>query len=291
MHRLLKSFIIFAVALVAVSAGSCASAERERPKEKRERRYDGPVIDLHAHLVVTGAPDEDELFRKNAADPRLQRVGAIVMAPFGRLDETRSLNDKAIALQKENPKIVAVASVHPYDGGALDELERVALAGVKVLALQPALQGVDLADARVAALVQRCGQREVAVMLEATGDASVFGKTAALALKNPQTQLIIAHIGFSDFHQAALFMLTAKNANYADNVWFDVSATAPVYVNSPYEEQLAWIIRRFPKKVLFGSDFPLYSSSIAIDAVQSLGLSEGEQADVLYGNAARLLKL
>ena len=291
MHRLLPVFVVLAVTAAAMSGAGCAT-DRDRPKEKRERRYDGPVIDLHAHLVLTGAPDEAEQYRKNAADPRLQKVAAIVTAPAGKPDETKTLNDNALALQQENAKIVAVGSVHPADGSfALDELERLALAGTKIVALHPAVQGFDLADPRVAAVVQRCGERGIAVLIEGTADSSMFGKTVALALKYPQAQLIIAHMGFTDFHDAALLVLTAKNAAYAENVWFDVSITAPVYVNSPYEEQLAWVIRRFPKKVLFGSEFPLFTSGAAIDAVQSLGLTEGEQADVLYGNAARLLKL
>lgn len=274
---------------LAVTASSCASGDN-RPKARKERTYDGPVIDLHAHLVLTGHVDENENFRKNAADPRLQKLGAIVTAPLGKADETRSLNDRVLALVKENAKIVPIPSVHPGDGQfALDELERVAQAGAKLIALHATTQGLDLNDARVGNLVARAGERQMTVLIEGTADPTIFSKTLALALRHPNTQIIVAGMGVTDFHDAAVFALMSKFPGYTDNVWFDVSLTAPLYANSPYEEQLAWVIRRFPKKVLFGSDFPLFTSGAGIEAVQSLGLTEGEQADVLFGNAARLL--
>lgn len=282
--------LALALALVLAALGaSCASSDN-KPKQRRERTYDGPVIDLHTHLVLTGHVDEADAFRKNAADPRLQKVGAIVTAPQGKPEETKAQNDRVLALVKENAKIVPIPSVHPADGQfALDELERVVQAGAKLIALHVTTQGIDLNDARVGNLVQRAGERGVTVLIEAVADPTVFSKVLGLALRHPQTTIIVAGIGVTDFHDAAVFALMTKYPGYTDNVWFDVSLTAPLYVNSPYEEQLAWVIRRFPKKVLFGSDFPLFSSGAAIDAAQNIGLTEGEQADVLFGNAARLL--
>jgi len=98
-------------------------------------------------------------------------------------------------------------------------------------------------------------------------------------------------MGLTEFDEAAMFSQAKKNPAYSDNVYFDLASTAALYTRSPYADELVWVIRRFPKNVLFGSDFPLDTSAQAVDAVQQLGLEEGEQADVLYGNAARLLKL
>ena len=285
----------FAVLLVALSAfalfGACASSNPEERRARKVRRYDGPVIDVHAHLVFTGAADEEEKFKKNAADPHITRLGAVVVAATP--SEARGLNDRVLALAREDPKIFAVATVHPAAMDAVAEIDRVADAGARMVALDPVKQRIDLLDPKVGVIVDRCGTRGLPVLIEADAAMSpgVMGKALTLALEHPQAQLVLAHMGLTGFDDAALFGNAKKNPLYGDNVYFDVSSTAALYARSPYADELVWVIRRFPKNVLFGSDFPLDTSAQAVEAVQSLGLEEGEQADVLYANAARLLKL
>ncbi len=279
-----------AVSFAAVPFAGCASQEPHERK-RRVQRYDGPVIDVHAHLAVTGAADEEERFRKNAADPHITRIGAVVVAAAPA--DARPLNDRVLALARELPKLFAVASVHPAQPDAVAEIDRVADAGARMIALDPVRQHIDLADPRVGAIVERCGQRALPVLIEADGALSpgVLGKILALAMDHPQARLIAAHMGLTSFSQATMFAMAKKNPAYPDNVFFDVSSTATLYARSPYAEHLVWVIRRFEKNVLFGSDYPLDTSAQAVDAVQNLGLEEDEQADVLYGNAARLLQL
>lgn len=277
-----------------LGALSCASSARPRERERRARRYDGPVLDLYAHLALTGATDEAEQYRKNAADPRLQKIAAVVTAPAGRPDETRAQNDRVLALAAENKKIVPVPSVFPTDGpAALDELNRVADAGATLVHLSPSPRGLDPADPSVAALVQRAGERGIVLFVEGNGpaDPSLFARVLALAERYPATQLIVVRMGLVSFRDAAALIAAKKGPAWGDNVWLELSSTATLYAGSPAAAELVWIIRKLQKRVLFGSGFPLDTSSQAIDAVQALGLEEGEQADVLYGNAARLLHL
>lgn len=286
--------LLLALALLAGGAASCASSPRERERERRPRRYDGPVLDLYAHLALTGAADEAERYRKNAADPRLQKIAAVVTAPAGRPDETRAQNDRVLALAAENKKVVPVPSVFPYDGPpALDELTRLADAGVTLVHLSAAPQGIDPADPRLSALVQRAGERGVALFVEGSGpaDSTVFSRVIALAERHPSTQLIVVHMGLVAFRDAAALVAARQGPAWGDNVWLDLSSVATLYSGSPAAPELVWLIRKMQRRVLFGSGFPVDASSQAIDAVQKLGLEEGEQADVLYGNAARLLHL
>src|SRR3546814_2794082 len=78
----------------------------------------------------------------------------------GDLDAIRAGNDGVIALAARHPEVVPIATVHPYDGqAALDELARVAEAGVRVLKIHAHTQGFDVSDPRVEALVRRAGER------------------------------------------------------------------------------------------------------------------------------------
>ncbi len=43
---------------------------------------------------------------------------------------------------------------------------------------------------------------------------------------------------------------------YTRNLWFDLSATAHFFADSPYEEQLVWVARQIgTDRLLFGSDW------------------------------------
>jgi uncharacterized protein len=280
------------LAAIAVPLG-CATSERPRERERKVRRYNGPVIDLFAHYVVTGTAEEAEEYRKNAADPRLARIVAAVTAAPGRPEETRVLNDRAIQLAAENGKVLPMPSVNPYDAGAIEELGRMADAGAVLLRLSLGAASLDPSDAKVAAVVQRAGERGVAVFIEGAGaaDRGLFSRVITLAERHPSTQIVVVRSGLTAFRDAAALIQARKSPSWNDNVWLDLSSVATLYVGSPAAPELVWLIRKLQKRVLFGSGFPVDRSGAAIDAVQILGLEEGEQADVLYGNAARLLRL
>ena len=75
-------------------------------------------------------------------------------------------------------------------------------------------------------------------------------------------------------------------------MWFDLSAIATTYVDSPVEAELLWTLRKLGVgQVLFGSDWPVDTPVVAVDAVRRLGLTADEQQRVFHDNAAKLLGL
>jgi hypothetical protein len=73
-------------------------------------------------------------------------------------------------------------------------------------------------------------------------------------------------------------------------VYVDISAAAPLYADSPYADQFIWVLRKVgTDRILFGSDFPLYTPAEALDAVRALGFTDEEQAQILHDNAAALI--
>jgi len=70
-----------------------------------------------------------------------------------------------------------------------------------------------------------------------------------------------------------------------------LSAIATSYVDSPLEMELVWTMRQVGiSRILFGSDWPVDTPAIAVDAVRRLGLSVEEQQRVFFDNAKELLK-
>lgn len=279
-----------ALTLVALALVPTACASSEKPKrEKKVERYGGPVIDLRAAYD----PNDEEAFLRNAADPRLARIAAVVIAPAG-VQNARALNDRVLDLQRREAKVLACVSVHPYDGApALEEVDRAAAAGARLLALDATAQRFDLADSRVLDVVTRAGDRGMMVLVEggAISDLGAFGRIVELASRAPRTRFIVGHMGLTRFVDTAVIASLRRRPGWADNLFLDLSGAATLFVRSPYVDDLQWVIRLFPDRVLFGSDFPHDTTAQAIDATELLGLTEGEQSLILYANGAKLLGL
>jgi uncharacterized protein len=260
------------------------------------------IIDTHAHLRL--GDDDAALPTHTIGTADLQRLddeagvtqsALIVMARRGQLERTRTENDAVIAAAAaSNGRFYPVASVHPLDGAAaFVELERVAALGVRVIKLHPNTQNFDVSDPAVAALAARAGELNLILLFDSykPWDASEIGKFLLLSVQTPQTKFILAHMGFSQFRETIAFA-ELERLGMGGNVWFDLSAIAPEFADSPMEPELIWIMRRIgTDRFLFGSDWPVYTPAEAADAIRRLDLTPEERAQIFHDNAAALLGL
>jgi uncharacterized protein len=258
-----------------------------------------PIFDLHVHLR-NGAQSIAE-YEAQAASAKRQITafggmwfGGPNQAPAGQPAQARAQNDALLALAAKDPKLLPIATVHPYDGkAALDELTRVANLGVRVLKLHPHTQKFDVTDARVLTLVQRAGALGVTVLMDnaniIAGDSeNLFN----LAVNAPKTTFVFAHMGALNFRFWNILALirTAQNF-FADNVYFDISGIVVLAADSPIEAEFVWTLRNVGvDHVLLGSDYPQFTLAQTLDALERLGLDENEKAKIRYANAHRLLK-
>jgi len=280
--------VLLALVALALVPTACAGPEKTK-RDKKVERYGGPVVDLRAAYD----PNDEESFLKNAANPRIVKVAALVIAPAG-IANARALNDRVLDLQRREAKVLACVSVHPYDGpAALEEIDRSAAAGARLLALDGAAQRFDLADPRVLDVVTRAGDRGMMVLVESgsIGDLGAFGRIVELASRAPRTRIVVGHMALTRFLDTAVISSLRRRPGWADNLFLDLSALPTLFARSPIVEDLQWVIRLFPDRVLFGSDYPHDSTAQALDATELLGLTEGEQSLIEYANAAKLLGL
>lgn len=259
-----------------------------------------PLFDAHVHLwhgETSLRAYEDRLKQAglDVAGAGVMWFGGVNQALAGRPERIRTGNDAIIALAARHPKLVPIATVHPYDGdAALAELERVAGKGVKVLKIHPHTQRFDLDDARVPALVQRAGELGVIAMID---NASILPgdceKLFNLALKVPKTKFIFAHMGAMNFRFWNI-LKAARTAQglFGENIYFDISATVALVADSPIEDEFVWTMRNVGiDHLLLGSDFPQYSLEQNVNALDRLGLEEDEKAKIRHENARALLGL
>lgn len=258
----------------------------------------GPVFDTHVHLRDGAASLRD--YRADAAKAGVEISGVAVMwfggphqAREGQADDVRAGNDQVMVLAAAEDDVVPVAVVHPYDPGAIAELERVAAGGVRVLKIHPHTQKFDAADPRVLALAKRAGELDVVVLMDNAGivpddHVNLFN----LALRAPDTDFIFAHAGGMGFRFWNILALarTAEGV-FAENIHVDISATVVLLADSPLEEEFVWTLRNIGiDRVLLGSDHPQIDIARTVAALERLGLDAAEQEKVLDGNARRLFR-
>lgn len=260
------------------------------------------IIDTHAHIRLadddaasSDQPIGTEALQRLDDEAGVTQSALIVMARRGDLEHTRAQNDAVIAAAAaSNGRFYPIASVHPLDGdAALAELQRVRDLGVRVIKLHPNTQNFDVSDPAVAALAQRAGELGLILLFDSykPWDASEIGKFLLLAVQNPQTKFILAHMGFAQFRETAVFG-ELDRLGLPTNVWFDLSAIAMTYADSPIEPELVWTIRHIgTDRFLFGSDWPVYTPAEAADAIRRLDLTPEERTQIFHDNAAALLAL
>ena len=207
----------------------------------------------------------------------------------------RTANDANWALAARHPEMLPIATVHPYDGqAALDEVGRVARIGYKVLKLHAHTQQFDPADPRVLAVVRRAGEIGLVVLLDNAGvTPGEHEKLFNLALAAPKTRFVFAHLGGMGFRFWNI-LKAAKTAPglFADNIWFDISATTVLVAGSPIQDEFVWTMRNMGiDHLLLGSDYPQYTLRQTLAAFDTLPLTASEKAAIRYGNAAKLLGL
>lgn len=255
------------------------------------------VFDTHVHLY-----DGEASLRAYQADVAASKLdlagfgamwfGGPQMALQGNPAKVQADNDAHLTLAAKYPKMMPIATVHPYDGqAALEEISRVADRGVKVLKLHPHTQRFDADDPRVLALVKQAGTLGLVVLMDNAnilpGDSE---KLFNLAVKAPNTKFMFAHMGALNFRFWNMLALARTAENFfADNIYFDISGTVVLVADSPVEAEFVWTLRNVgTDHVLLGSDYPQLPLGKTVEALKRLGLTAEETSNILSGNARRL---
>lgn len=259
-----------------------------------------PVFDVHVHLRDGATSLQAYEAEVAKAGIELSGVGAMWFggphqAKAGDLEAIRAGNDSVIALAAAHPEVLPIATVHPYDGqAALDELARVAAAGVKVLKLHAHTQQFDVDDPRVEATVRRAGELGMTVLMD---NAAILPgdnqKLFNLAVRVPDTKFIFAHMGGLEFRFWNILVLARTADGFAmDNVYFDISGAVLLAAGSPLEDEFTWTLRNVGiDHILLGSDYPQISLEKMAGALEQLDLTDEEKARIRSGNARRLFGL
>lgn len=179
-------------------------------------------------------------------------------------------------------QLVPVISVHPYRKDALDELEKYAAKGVKMIKWLPASMGMDPSNPQIVPYYQKVKELDM-VLLSHSGQEDAIPVMKFQPLNNPLlfrlplelgVKLVLAHCAGKgkekDFDnndksvdQHELFFRLMGEKKYEENLFGDISAMVQ---SNRCGKPLADIFanRKYHHRLLYGSDYPLPAVNVAI---------------------------
>ncbi len=261
--------------------------------QQSTKNSDKETFDAHVHIWNGEQSYHEYKAHLDSTGQAITRFGAIHMAVVGRPAHTRQKNNELIELAKKYEEVVPICSVHPLDGdSALAELNRLAALNVRALKLHPHTQNFDARDERMFEVCKQAGELGITILID---NANIKpGDNQALfdlAIRSPKTKFIFARMGGLEFRfWNILPLIRTANGFFADNIYFDISATVTLVANSPLEEEFIWTLRNVGiEHVLMGSDYPQFSLSESLGALEQLNLTREEKHKIRFLNAMELL--
>ena len=198
-----------------------------------------------------------------------------------------NVNNFAMEINRD-PRIVAFGSVHPDAPDALEELERIADAGLKGVKFHPEYQNFYADDPRMKPIYRKISELGLITTFHAGHDIGFAPPYHCMpehllgALKWLDTPVVAAHWGG---YGAGLEVLDQLCGN---NLYFDISMG---YGCIPRPIAQAILDKHSPDKLLFGSDMPWHRPEWELRLINSLDISPADKEKILWKNAAKLLKL
>ena len=191
-------------------------------------------------------------------------------------------NDFIIDLVKKHPqRLFGFGQVMPQADDALDEIARMADAGLSGLKLHPSMHGYHVADhGLLDPVFEKCAKHGLAVLINALDDA--FCAPLAIeeiARNHPQVPTIIAHMGAVWNVPEAIIV-----AERHEHIYLETSATLLADVRRAYA-------RLGPGKIVMGSEWPGSDFDLERMKIRKAIASDADRALIEGGNMARILRL
>lgn len=217
----------------------------------------------------------------------MQTVGiykAVVHSAATRPAQVQSINNFIFEEMNKHPEFIGFGTLHPDMENLSDEIERMLQMGFKGIKLHPDFQEFDIDSPAAINMYEMLTDRFI--ILFHTGDPtrtySQPQKLAKVLEIFPDMKIIAAHMGgYSAWEDARKYL-------YGKNVYLDTSST--LFSFTP--EEAADMIRSHGiDKVLYGTDYPMWTHKDELKRFMAIPLTDNERNAILYENAAKLLQI
>jgi len=263
------------------------------------------VIDAHCHIYPEKIVDRavagtDAFYSTHAACRGVagelleigERVGIdrfVVQSVATTPKQVSSINHFIAAeVEKAPTRFTGLGAAHPDcedQDAVIEEIKSLQLHGIKI---HPDIQGFAIDDARMMRVYERCEEEGLVVLMH-TGDHrydfSNPNRLLPVLKAFPRLTVIGAHFGgWSVWDDASRELCDFPN------LYVDCSSTFP-FANQDLLLGETLIHRYGAERVMFGSDFPMWSPKSELETFMKLRLTEEERRMILSENAKRVYKI
>ena len=190
-----------------------------------------------------------------------------------------SINDFIAQSCAENDSFIGIAAMHQDFEDMEGELDRAMGLGLRGVKIHPDTQFVDMDDERLMRLYGLCEERGLAVLMHCGDyryDYSHPRRIVEILHAFPRLRFCAAHFGGWTMQDLALEYLEHESC------FLDVSSSMR-FLGLRRTRELCEIYGS--ERMLFGSDFPMWTPGEEYDRFRSLGFSESEYESMCWHNA------
>ena len=256
------------------------------------------IIDAHVHIFPEKIAEKATetignyygipMFAKGTVEDLIHNGNKInvykyvVHSTATKVEQVESINNFIAETQSKDDRLIGFGTLHPELDDVEFEVNRIISMGLKGIKLHPDFQDFNIDDPCMMPVYKAIeGKLPVLIHMGDEERTSSSPERLANVIKAfPSLTVIAAHLGGYQMWGDAIKYLVGKN------LYLDTSSTMAVLD----KEKVRDIIRRHgAEKVLFGSDYPMWSHEEEYERFCSLDLTDEEQGLILWKNASRLL--
>ncbi|MDA0587741.1 MAG: amidohydrolase family protein [Planctomycetota bacterium] len=259
------------------------------------------AIDVHAHYGTYRRDEGSPLLngwisadaatvvdRARRASVRLTVVSPLSgLLPRGKAD-TVAANIEASKIVRQTPGLLQWVIVHPHQPDTFLQAEELLsdplCVGIKI---HPEEHQYEIREH--GARLFELAARHDAVVLAHSGDPFSWPQDfLPFADAHPNVRLILAHLGNGGGAAGSpdLQVRAIRECRH-DNIFVDTSSARSILPGL-----VEWAVSEIgSKRILFGTDTPLYSTAMQRARIDSADISDDQKADILFRNAEQLLGL
>ena len=201
--------------------------------------------------------------------------------------QVQSINEFIAATVAASPeKLTGLGTLHPNSENLRGDVEHLAALGLKGVKLHPDIQNFKVDDYRCLKIYELCEEFGLPILMH-TGDKRYDNSNPnrLIPILEIYDKLVIigAHFGGWSIWEEASHVLCD-----IPNLYVDCSSSMP-WIS---DEKTVGIIRRYgAERVLFGTDFPMWSPVVELDRFMNLPLTDDEKRIILGENVRKVYEL
>ena len=281
------------------------------------------IIDTHVHTFPDAiAPAVIQKLQAKAAskaytdgtdralERSMSRAGidiSILLPVATNTAQVHKLNEIAIAKNEHFPEsgLLSLGAMHPDFENYKEELNFLAVHGIKGIKLHPAYQGVDLDDTRYLRIIEKASELGLAIVIHAGLDIGImhhnFSSTEhilkLIRMVAPE-KLVLAHMGGWKCWDSVEHDLCGAPVYFDTSFSFgsytppEGTAVPPQKTKLLSKEQFRRIIQKHGSdKILFGTDCPWSEQKRSVEELLSCGFCESENKQIFSDNAKKVFDI